>query len=485
MLARHAFAYLLSHGVPALVGFLGIAVYSRMLSPEQYGRYALVLAVSALVNAIVFEWLKVSVLRHYKSSKQSEAFYMTVKAAFIGLMAGTLALAGVMLLVSDWLSPPLLFLALLLCWAQAWYQLNLSLLRAELSPVRYGRVAFARSLLGLILGILFIAAGYGEIGLVIGIVVGLVLPLLPLFWQRWGWHFRQKAMDYTLLRQFAAYGLPLTLTLLLGMVIHQSDRIIISEMIGIEATGMYAVTYDLTEQTIFTLMLIINLAAFPLAVKALEEKGEEAAREQVKANTSLLLAIGIPALCGLVVLREGVAELFLGEAFRETAVLLMPYIAVGALLKGFKLYGVDIMFHLYKQTKLQMVPVAVAAIANVILTIALLPTYGLEGAAFATVVAYGLAIALAWLFINKQMGRLPFPGKDFVKVLCATAIMLLCMWPFLGSAHWGMLILQVGIGGLSYGVACLLLFRKQVQLMYKKVNRKRNQPVIEKRGDGQ
>lgn len=474
VLTRHAFAYLLSHGVPAMIGFLGIAVYSRLLSPEEYGRYALVFAVAAMVNAVLFEWLKVSVLRLSKNDVQKDVFYMTVKASFVGLMSVSLALATVFFLVSNWIPWPLLVLTLFLTWGQSWYQLNLSLLRAELNPLRYGRIAFARAVLGLVLAVSFIAAGFAEIGLLVGLILGLAFSVAPLSVKRWGFKLSRSKISKPLLKQFASYGLPLTITMLLGMIIHQSDRIIISSMLGVESTGMYAITYDLTEQSIFTLMLIVNLAAFPLAVKALEEHGETAAHKQVKANTGMLLAIGMPMLVGLILTRESVAYLFLGEPFRDTAVTLIPYIAVGALLKGFKLYGIDILFHLTKQTKLQIVPVVVAAFANVVLTIVLIPVYGLEGAALATVVAYALSIALSWFIVHKQMTRLPFPFKEFVKILCATAVMATTIWPFLGGEGLSSFVIQVLVGISSYGLVYGLFHYEQLLMLLKRSRKKEN-----------
>lgn len=468
MLTRHAFAYLLSHGVPAIVGFIGIAIYSRLLTPAEYGRYALLFAVAALLNAIVFEWLKVSVLRLQKNGVSEDVFYMTVKATFLILMCITFILAGIIWIISDHIAGVLLLLALFLSWGQSWYQLNLSLLRAELNPLGYGKVAFVRAVLGLGLASLFILLGYAEVGLVIGLLFGLILSVMPLLIKRWGFKVKPSIVSIPLLKEYASYGLPLTITLLLGMIIHQSDRFIISAMMGVESTGAYAVTYDLTEQSIFTMMLIVNLAAFPLAVKRLESQGEQAAYKQVKTNTSMLLMIGTPVLIGFMMARESIAYLFLGEAFRETAVELIPFIAVGALLKGFKLYGIDILFHLKKQTKMQIIPVIVAACANVGLTIWLIPSYGLQGAALATVIAYALAIASSWLIIRLQQPIFPFPYKVFVKILCSGAAMFIALSPFSNQSSFLTLLLQLIIGLLSYTLVLSLLHIRQIRLFFQR-----------------
>jgi len=474
LLTKHAFAYLLSHGIPAIVGFLGIAIYSRLLSPEEYGQFALIFASAAIVNAVVFEWLKVSVLRIQKQRDVGETtYYMTIKVAFITLIVGSFLIGVAVLLFLNSLSPSFLLLVLLLSSCQSWYQLNLSLLRAELNPLGYGKMAFIRAITGLLFATLLITLDYGAFGLVVGLVIGLLLSVAPMVFTRWGVRVKPKKVNGTLLKQFASYGLPLTITLLLGIIIQHSDRLIIHAMIGVEATGQYAIAYDLTEQSIFTLMLIINLAAFPIAVRALEKRGEQAAKAQVRKNTRLLLGVGIPATIGFILLKDVIATVFLGTAFQETAILLIPYIAIGALMKGMKLYAIDIVFHLTKQTKIQIIPVVVAATVNVALTIILIPLYGLEGAAMATVAAYAFAIISSWLLLAAQRTTLPFPVKDFVKILFASAIMGLSTLPFAGDERLGISLLQVIVAGLTYCFVCGCLYFKDLtnMVLKRKVNK--------------
>ena len=86
-----------------------------------------------------------------------------------------------------------------------------------------------------------------------------------------------------------------------------------------EAAGLYAVGYDLAQQSLVMLMMVVNLAAYPLAVWSLEEKGVQAAQTQLKQNCTLLLAIAMPAAAGLVILAQYCSR-HIGEAFRQSAV---------------------------------------------------------------------------------------------------------------------------------------------------------------------
>ena len=63
MLLRHSAIYLFARLVPSTLSLLGIAIYTRMLGPEDYGLYALVVSGAGLAQVWFFEWLRLSTLR--------------------------------------------------------------------------------------------------------------------------------------------------------------------------------------------------------------------------------------------------------------------------------------------------------------------------------------------------------------------------------------------------------------------------------------
>ncbi|MDB5332470.1 MAG: polysaccharide biosynthesis protein, partial [Phycisphaerales bacterium] len=58
----HAAIYLIARGVPGVVAFLTIPLFTRLLDPVDYGRYTLVVATVALLNALLFQWLRLSLV---------------------------------------------------------------------------------------------------------------------------------------------------------------------------------------------------------------------------------------------------------------------------------------------------------------------------------------------------------------------------------------------------------------------------------------
>ena len=73
MLVRHSIAYAIARGVPGLIGFATVVIYTRLLSPEAYGLYALVFTGSMLCNVILYQWLSASLIRFIPESTHNEA----------------------------------------------------------------------------------------------------------------------------------------------------------------------------------------------------------------------------------------------------------------------------------------------------------------------------------------------------------------------------------------------------------------------------
>jgi O-antigen/teichoic acid export membrane protein len=203
-------------------------------------------------------------------------------------------------------------------------------------------------------------------------------------------------------------------------------------------------------------MMAISLAILPLAIKAYEDHGPAAAREQMRHNATLLLAVGVPAVVGLMLLAGNIAHCFLGKDFREEATRIMPIIAFGTFLAGYKAYHLDSAFQFVHRTIYQVWIVLIAAVVNIALNLVMVRPYGIIGAAGASVVAYVISMVLTAAYGRKHFA-LPFPITDFVKVLTGCGAMAAVL--YLLRDHRGSLALafQVAGGGMTYGLALLSL----------------------------
>jgi len=456
MLHKHSAQYLLASGLPGIVNFLAIALYSRLLSPDEYGRYALVIAGVGLFNVVFFQWLRLSLLRFLPAHLENPKHLLsTLQFAFIVLSLFT---GGLGLLVS-WLWPDptwkaLILLAVPMLWAQAWFELNLELVRSRLKPLRYGLMNGIKAVVALALGATFVLWGQGSYGPLFGLMLGMLLAAA--ICGRMEWEGLSPRITQSILSEMLSYGLPLTATFALAFVVSSSDRFLIAWLLGEGPAGVYSASYDLGQQTLTLLMVVVNLAAYPLVVRALEQKGVEAAKEQLLQSCTLLLAIAFPAAVGMAVLAPNISAVLLGASFREDAARLLPWVALAILLAGVRAYYFDLAFQLGRHTLVQVWVVGAAALLNIFLNLWWIPYYGLMGAAYATFAAYLLAFLLSAI-LGKQVFSMPVPYFNGLKIALASLLMGLPLWLSLKYLGLYALAAQVLVGGMVYFVLLCLL----------------------------
>jgi O-antigen/teichoic acid export membrane protein len=258
------------------------------------------------------------------------------------------------------------------------------------------------------------------------------------------------------LTKVCTYGIPLSLTVGLAYVIGSSDRYLIAYFLGDAAAGVYSVAVDFTSQTLTLLLMTVSMAIVPLAMRSWENNDHEGARQQMRHNSALLLAIGIPAVIGLMVLAPGISSCFLGKTFRDDAARIMPIIALGTFLSGYKAYYLDTAFQFVHRTIYQVWIVLFAAIVNIVLNLIMIRPFGVIGAAGASVIAYLISMVLT-AYYGRRHFALPFPKVDFLQVLTAGGAMAVLLYPLRDSRGSMALIAEILAGGALYGVVLLSL----------------------------
>lgn len=457
MLLKHSASYLVAIGLPGVINLLAITVYTRMLSPQAYGEYALVLASTGLLNAILFRWVHLGLLRFYSShANEAQVFLSTVMAAYL-VMLTLSAVGGILGFFSMQGSglELLLVLGAALLWMQAFFELNKELARSQFRRKRYGFFAFTRALLSLCVSVVLIYAGYEAAGLLVGLLVGMAAPVVWVFFREWR-IVRLQFIDAKIFRELLTYGLPLTGVYALAFVVNSSDRLLLGWLLDTEAAGLYSVGYDFAKHALGIVLMVVNLASYPLAVSALENHGIEEANKQLADTIILLLAVSLPATAGLMILAPNISQVFLGESFRQSATELMPWIAGGALLAGIKAYYCDLSFQLGRYTMGQVWVALVAAAVNVILNFWFIPVFGVIGAAYSTVAAFAIGIVLSLVW-GRRSYLLPWPIVEMTKVAVATLGMSVALLPLMEMRGVAGLCLQIICGVMIFVLLVLSL----------------------------
>lgn len=133
--------------------------------------------------------------------------------------------------------------------------------------------------------------------------------------------------------------------------------------------------------------------------------------------------------------------------------MLMPLIAVVALLRDIKAYYLDVAFYLGRKTVGQ-IWVTVAAVAvSVGLNLWWIPTFSIVGAVYAAIVAY-ITVFLLSALVGRRHFRLPGLTPDAIKVAFAACFMGAVLWHSRDWSAPGALVAQVLAGAGVYGYWC-------------------------------
>jgi len=456
MLLKHSVLYLAARGLPGLVNFSAIAVYTRLLVPEEYGRFALVVAGVGLFNVVFFQWLRLALLRFLPAHlADPRPLLSTVLAGFSGvaLLTGVLGM-GIAWRCSDPVWRGLILLAVPLLWSQAWFELNLELTRSRLQPGRYGVMSGVKAITSLLLGALGALWGIGAFGPLFGLLAGFLFA--SSLWGKANWKGIALKTVPALRNRLLQYGLPFTATFVLEFILDASDRFFIARFWGEGSAGVYAASYDLVQNSLTLLMVIVNLAVYPLAVRALEIQGSSAAKQQLMKGWVLLFGFAFPATAGVMALAPHIAGIFLGESFQEKATYLIPVVAIGTFLRGVRVFHFDLAFQFSQRTIGQVWVMGGAALLNILLNLWWIPRFGLMGAAWATAASYAVALVLS-IYLGQRIFATPVEWIDSGKVVLATGIMLFFLLVMQESNS--LLALIIGtVGGASiYGISLILL----------------------------
>lgn len=449
-LASHSILYLLARGVPGLLTFASILLYSRFLAPHEYGLYAIAFAGVGLANALLFLWATLAIPRLLPAYRNREASFLrtlAVTVASVAAATGAVAL-GIALFLRDPVARALLLFSVAILWAQVWYDLNLELARARLAPVRYGALNLARVALALVAALGLVALGFGAWGVLAGTLLGLAAPTLLRARKDWAM-LPQGRFDRDIFRDALRYGLPLTLVFGLESLVRASNRFFLGWYEGPDAAGVFAVAFDLSQNAVLLVASAVALATQPLVFRTFEERGRAAADQEILRSTELLLAVALPATVGLMLLAKPVSATLLGPAYREPAAALVPGIALAAFLLCLKEYHFNLAVLLTRRTSALLWSTGAAAVVNVVLSVVLVPRFALAGALAALIATYATALVLNAL-VGHRLYPLPFPGRAALRVALATVGMAGALWWLRDLGGLTGLVLQAGAGALAY-----------------------------------
>ena len=190
---------------------------------------------------------------------------------------------------------------------------------------------------------------------------------------------------------------PLILSGIVISIYMKIDQVMIKEMLGSEAVGLYAAAVRLSEAWYF-IPVVIASSLFPAIINA-KKKSEELYRVRLQKLYGLMVWIALAIALPMTFLSDWLVDLLYGEQYSQAGSVLMIHIWAGVFIF---LGVVNAKWLLAENLQIfHTMNTAIGAVVNILLNYVLIQNIGVKGAAWATLISYFVASYLSLLFFKK------------------------------------------------------------------------------------
>lgn len=390
--------------------FLLLPVLTFYLTKEDYGVLGLVTAISTMASIYVGFFPSGFLLARFAQyGKEKMAEYMH------HILLLTIATTSLVLLIligfQHYLLPEhlenktiLMVVITLYAMFTIFFRFIDTLLQVEQNAIKFAVLQTLQSVGSLGLGlVLIIEFSYGWKGKYYAELLILFFVFIYAIYYIVKNQYYKYNTDYKKLKELFVFLFPLTFSVLGLYLMGTIDRIFISNMLGLEAAGIYNVA--------ITMAIIINMIYDSIS-KALDPflyqnlvKNQKDNRIKIVKLIYLYSAVCILIFALFVLILPYVFHLMVNEKFEE-ALILIPILALGFTFEGLrKVLEAPLVFK-HKVKSLAAISL-IAGLINIILNYFLIKIYGINGAAYATLISFLVLYIISLILVVKEI-KLPW-----------------------------------------------------------------------------
>jgi O-antigen/teichoic acid export membrane protein len=466
MLLKRTILYLPAQVVGPMFQLVAMIVWTHVVDEHTLGVITLITATHELLQIGFLAWWSQYALRffgRYQGSADAARFYRTENAVLlISLLVQSIVVIGVLYVVISTDTNPVLLAATI------GYVISrsLNLYIAERARVRhqigvYSIQQIVGPSIGFILGLILIRwigpspewplLGYAAAQMFAALIV---LPVIGYGRQLW-------PIDREIIRHAMGYGIPLIIGGALGWVGLNASRFIVNDMLGVAAAGLFAVGYGLGQRAAAVAAMLVTAAAFPLAVKSMEQGGSRAAMRQLGDNSALLIGILAPSIAGIFLLRAEIVHLLIATPFQAVTLAILPLSALAGSIRNLRAHFGDQVFLLHSKTYLTIVVSSIDAAVTIVASLIAIRYWGLVGAAGATVLSAMAAACVSFVIGFSKFG-LTLPWMHLIRIGAATTAMVALLTRLPEAESYGFLAAHIAAGAAIYVIVLALLYAPQM-----------------------
>lgn len=389
---KDSIIYFLAKFFPAILSFVVLFIYLNYLPPEDYGLFSLILVSAGLINILSSQWIRSSYLRYkyvYRDSKMYFKLQLIVIIFLIALINIALTFSELSTLVKVLFN----FIVTLILLND--YYVNY--FRANIQPkyVLVGtlikNIIYLISLLALLLITSNLTTEYALIAFIIG------LGFSSLFYSLNNTENILYRIDRTLLKKSFNYGLPITISFALGVLLQNIDKYMITYILGFEENGNYSMGYDLMHNSFYMIMSALAMASLP---RILKNNNFSNFQKPFDKYLTIFTIIVSTVMFTLLLTSKEISAIFLNQNYNINQTLII-FIILATLFHGIKSFIYDQAMQLLEKTKFIFIPSLIAVLINITINLLFLKEYGTIIAALSSLIAFIISALITGLYLRK------------------------------------------------------------------------------------
>ncbi len=447
-------AFFFSSVITSGISYITTPIYTRILSAEEYGRVSVFLTWLQILGVVAMFCLYMGVFNNgmidYPDKRDRYSFSLLALSNIITVLFGTVFLIIYPFIKSAMgLSYPLIFLMLAIFLFQPAYNFWVSRQRYEFKykfVVLFAVLCAVVSPLTAILACLY--ADYGE--RLYPRIFGAEIPLIIIYI---GFYFYiAKKSSFKVDRSFwkaaLLFNLPLIPHYLSTYLLNSCDKIMISKLVGDDATAYYSVAYSVA--AIATIVWnAVNSSLVPYTYEKCKEKDYKSISKVVIP----ILALFAVVCLFVIMLAPEVVAIMATKDYMEAVYVIPPI--VGGVFFQVQYYIYANVVYFYKKPRYVMYASVLATAANVVLNYFCIRIFGYLAAGYTTLACFIIQAVADYVAMRKVVGEDVYNMKYVAALSLAVLGISLC-----SNLTYDYPVVRYALVVLM--IVCMVIFRKKI-----------------------
>ncbi|MCR1822458.1 MULTISPECIES: flippase [Terrisporobacter] len=238
------------------------------------------------------------------------------------------------------------------------------------------------------------------------------------------------------------------------------DQTMLGMLDSTESVGYYSMSIRL-EKVILTFVTSIAVVMIPRISNSIKNNNIKDVKKYIGMSVNIVYLIAIPAIFGILAIGEEIIPIFLGKEFLQS-ISIFKMVSLLLLIIGLSnVFGMQVMIPYGKEKKFTLI-LSLAALANFIINLILIPRLSYFGATYATIFAELIVTVWMYFEVKKLVGHIPEIFRPWKMLIPSVLFYLIIKFVIKNMITSDILVILVSVpvAGIVYGVGLILLKEK-------------------------